>query len=115
MPVFFGTATIGLVVFLLSLLAILVQSTPLAAIKEISIQAGVRLILLGVSAWAIEFGYLMLYKAQAPLSLSRVVIMSATGLLLLAIGVWYLREDISKFQISGVVVILLGLALLTVK
>ncbi|MFN9939022.1 MAG: hypothetical protein ACK56I_06065, partial [bacterium] len=69
--------------------------------------------LLGVFAWAIEFGYLMLYRSQAPLSLSRIVIMSFTGILLLAIGVFYFLEDINSYQIAGVFAVLLGLGLLS--
>jgi drug/metabolite transporter (DMT)-like permease len=115
LPVFFMAAVVGLVCFCLSASVLLFQSSSLPSLKEISWSAGIRILLLGVFAWAIEFGYLMLYRAQAPLSISRIVIMSFTGILLLTIGVFYFREEINRYQIAGVFTVLLGLALLSIK
>jgi drug/metabolite transporter (DMT)-like permease len=114
-PVFLGAAVVGLICFLLRATVLFLQSPSIASLREISFSSSCRLMLLGVFAWAIEFGYLMLYKSQAPLSFSRVMIMSLTGILLLMIGVVYFKEDISRYQAAGIFSVLLGLALLTIK
>jgi hypothetical protein len=101
--------------FLFSVIVLVLQSGPSISYKDIPTSSLLRIVLLGVFAWAIEFGYLMLYRSQAPLSLSRIVIMSFTGILLLAIGVFYFLEDINSYQITGVFAVLLGRGLLSFK
>ncbi len=115
MPIFLIAAIVGFMCFTLSSFVLVFQKFSFSSLKDVGISSALKVLVLGLFAWSIEFGYLMLYKSDAPLSLSRIMIMAATGILLLVIGVLFFREDVSKFQIFGACLVLGGLALLTIK
>ena len=114
-PALYSTAAVGFIVMSVSLVAMVAQSANLPRVQDVPSRAWAGVIILGLVTWGIEFGYIMLYKAHAPLSISRVVIMAGTGLVLLAIGILMYHEHVNRYQLAGVFAVLVGLGLLAIK
>jgi drug/metabolite transporter (DMT)-like permease len=67
----------------------------------------------GVSIVLIELGFLLVYRAGGNLSTSFVVSASVTTAVMVAIGVFFLKEHFSVLKIFGVVLCVAGIALIT--
>lgn len=66
-------------------------------------------ILIGMAGFVIDFGYVYLYKHNAPLSLARTVILAGILVCLLVIGIVFLHERFTIPQIIGAVFCMIGL------
>ena len=69
---------------------------------------------LGVAVVMTELGFLLVFRSGWNISIAGVVSTTVAALILLPIGVFFLKEGLSRRNVVGVIVCLMGL-LLTVK
>lgn len=115
LPLFLYTAIIGATVLILSVGALLVQGNATTALASLSRRTVILPLTVGLFAFCIELGFFLLYSNNAPIAVGRIITMSGTGLLLLAVGVLYFHEAITPNQLAGIALTMLGLALIAYK
>jgi drug/metabolite transporter (DMT)-like permease len=69
----------------------------------------------GVGAIAIEIGFLFAYRSGWNISLTGFMTTVAVTLFLIPIGIFIYKEDISKWNIAGIVLAIIGLFLISKK
>ena len=69
---------------------------------------------LGVAVVTTELGFLLVFRSGWDISIAGVVSTAAAALILIPIGIVFLKEGISRTNLVGIIVCLMGL-LLTVK
>ncbi|MBS5594163.1 MAG: hypothetical protein KIB49_01145 [Clostridiales bacterium] len=72
-------------------------------------------LVLGLSIVALEGGYIMLYRCGWPMSLGSLTANILLALALLAIGAFFYKESLSLRSAGGIVLCLVGLALIYSK
>lgn len=71
--------------------------------------------LLGIAIVGIELGYILLYRNGWTISTAALIANITVAVLLLFIGFFIYRENISVFQLVGTILCVLGLLLIKVK
>ena len=70
---------------------------------------------LAVSIVGVEVGYLLVYRAGWDVSIGSVVANAVIAMLLIPIGLWMFKESVSWATLAGVVLCLVGVALIAKK
>lgn len=109
----FGSLTVTyLVAAIISAVAFLCT----AGVKDIPAQLGKlnwSAIALGVSIVALEFGYILIYRAGWKISLASLTANISLAVVLLVLGVLFYKEHINGYQVAGALLCSAGLFLLT--
>ncbi len=113
-PVYFITACIGAIVLLGSSI-MLATSQQTVSISQLGGKTLSLILLLGVVTFGLEVGYNLMYKAGAPLTYARMLTTAGVGLILVAAGVLLYNEKLSPYQLAGIMLIIAGLGMLTLK
>jgi drug/metabolite transporter (DMT)-like permease len=83
----------------------------LSAVKEANWAACA----IGIGATAVEIGYLLAYRTGWNISLAPILTSVAVTLLLIPIGLLIFREQLSAWNVLGIVFCIMGLVLITHK
>ncbi len=100
---------VGLIICALGLLFYPAEKSLLNSARE----SNWAVFLIGVGAAGVEIGYLLAYRAGWRISVAPIVSSVGVTLLLIPIGIMIFREQLSARNVIGIVLCVIGLALVT--
>ena len=112
---FVALAVAYLIAFCISVAALLFKGDLRKGVEVLRNQDWLPVIFLGLTAVAIELGYLYAYRTGWKISTTGITLGAFTSSVLAIIGVTWFKEELTLLHVTGIGLCILGIALINIK